>query len=126
MKIMTFFMGEQAYAVEVVALASVASAAAPAAPEMPVVQLATLLGAGGRVDPARAAVLVLRGEGDSELGVRVDRLGEVIEVDDGALRRVPGYFDSQYVRGVLALDDRLVVVLDSDAIRRGEGAEAGT
>ena len=132
MKIMTFQLSGGAYAVELGAVVGVVRALGDAAGGesslatggLPLVDLAERLGV-ERVESGDMPALVLRGDG-VEAGVRVERLGEVVEVDDRELRDLPRYFVSPMLRAVARVNETLVVLLDSDALLRGAGGEAGT
>lgn len=128
MKIMTFHLSDGAYAVELSAVVEVVRAPGNAAggepspvnPGVPLVDLAERLGV-ERVETRNTPALVLRGNG-VEAGIRVERLGEVVEVDDRELSDLPRYFVSPVLRAVARVNETLVVLLDSDALLRGTGS----
>jgi chemotaxis signal transduction protein len=137
MKIMTFHLPDGVYAVELSAVASVARARGAAVPlpaaagqsptsgeeaaAVPVIDLADRLGLGGGTEEDAPAV-VLRGAQGSA-GVRVERLGEVVEVE--GLRRLPRYFAHPLLRGVAEVAEGLVVVLDAEGLVAGARGGAG-
>jgi chemotaxis signal transduction protein len=129
MKIMTFEISGETYAVEVATVGAVlrggsapSGSAAGGGPPLPLLDLTHRLGLGAGEGSA-APLLVLRGRG-GEAVVRVERLGEVMEVDEAALLEVPRYFASPLLRGVAAIEGRLVVLLDSDALVKEAAAAA--
>lgn len=133
MKIMTFHLSDGAYAVELSAVVEVVRATGGEAggePSLvtrgvPLFDLAERLGV-EPIESRSTPALVLRGNG-VEAGVRVERLGEVVEVEDSKLRDLPRYFVSPVFRAVAQLNDALVVLLDSDALLRKPGSgEAGS
>jgi chemotaxis signal transduction protein len=143
MKIMTFHLPDGEYAVELSAVAAVtrprgagsrasafggiaggggAGAEGGAAASPPVFDLADRLGL-GRGTGTDAPAVVLRGAGRSA-GARVERLGEVVEVEE--IRRLPRYFAHALLRGVAEVEEKLVVVLDAEGLVagvEGEGSE---
>jgi hypothetical protein len=130
MTIMTFEISGEVYAVELSAVGAVVragSARAESAGEggapLPLLDLADRLGLGAGAGSA-APVLVLRGRGPG-VGVRVERLGEVMEVDEADLLEVPRYFASAFVRRVVAVGGGLVVLLDSEAVLKEAAAAPG-
>ena len=125
MKMLTFHLAGETYAVDLDSVASVVrSGTGLEHGQRPLVELAELLRAAERPGAA-APVLVLRGGDGSEAGVRVERLGEVVEIDSAALSEVPRYFDAPLLKGVAQLTDRLVVVLDAGVLIE-EAVSAGT
>jgi chemotaxis signal transduction protein len=118
MKIMTFFLSGERYAVELSTVAAVVrppggggdaggqeSTGAP-------VELARLLGISDSA-AGEGPVLVLGGGTGRQLEARVERLGEVLEVADGAVRAVPRYFGNPLLRGVVEVEGGLAVLLDA-------------
>ena len=124
MKIMTFFLDDQEYAVDLSAVSEVGAGAGEVAASP--LDLGAMLGAPRGDAPGRSAVLVVGG-GGSKVALRVDRMGEVLEVGEGAVREVPRYFESPLLRGVVALGDRLMVLLAAERLpgtRAAAGASA--
>lgn len=129
MKIMTFHLPDGDYAVELSSVVEVvrargAAGAALAERAVPLLDLADRLGLAGGIGEDAPAV-VLRGA-EGEAGMRVERLGEVVEVGEWQIQRLPRYFGHPLMRGVAEVDDRLVVLLDADRLvaagREGAGA----
>jgi len=122
MQIMTFHLVEGAYAVELSTVVEVLRSGAKgdalgksrSARPLPLFDLAERLGVPGSALPG-APALVLRGRG-REVGVRVDRLGEVRDVADDHIYGLPRYFASPLLRAVAEVDDTLVVLLDTDGL----------
>lgn len=111
MMIITFTAGGEQYAVELEAVASVARRGS--GDEVPVLDLAERVGGAPAGDGAPEVRLV-RGGRDARL--RVERLGEVREVDPAAMREVPRLFASPLLRGIVPVDDRLLIMLAADAL----------
>lgn len=116
MTIMTFFLGDESYGVDIAAVDSVAPGDAATGAET--LDLAEVLGVGGAPAGGRGAVLRLRGPGGGEVAVRVGRMGEVVEVPDRTVQGLPPQFDTRVLGGVVALGEQLVVLLDGDALVR--------
>ena len=124
MMIITFIIADEVYGVELDAVDSVARVGRD--DDVPVLDLPARLG-GSSGKGGRREVHLRSGERAAR--VAVERLGEVREVDTGALHPVPRLFASALLRGVLALDDRLVIVLDAaalvDAAHAGDAVGGG-
>ena len=119
MKLMTFHLEQDTYAVELSTVVEVVRArAGAAAGGRRVVDLADRLGVQGGTAVDGPAVVLRAGSGESLL--RVGRLGEVIDVADGSLRSVPERARSPLVRGVAEVGDALVVLLDAERLLAGE------
>ena len=126
MKIMTFHLPDGDYAVELSAVVEVvrargAAGSALADRALPLLDLADRLGLEGGIGEDAPAV-VLRGAA-GEAGMRVERLGEVVELGERQIRRLPRYFAHPLMRGVAEVDDRLVVLLDADRLVAEAGRE---
>jgi purine-binding chemotaxis protein CheW len=126
----TVMIGEQMFGVPVHEIREVFSpqgvTGVPRAPE----EVAGLLNLRGRIVTAidarqvmglppredGAACMALGVERGSELyGVLVDRVGEVMRLDESTLESVPGHLDARWrglLRGVHRLDGRLLAVMD--------------
>lgn len=120
MMIITFTVGDELYGVELDAVDSVARGAQDN--EVPLLDLAARIGGdsgGGRRPEVRLRI------GERAARIAVGRLGEVREVSAGALRPAPRLFASPLLRGVLPLEDRLVIMLDAGALIDAANAEDG-
>jgi chemotaxis signal transduction protein len=124
MKMMTFYLAGETYAIALSSVASVVRGGAGSDDgQRPLVELAALLGVAER--PGQdAPLLVLRGADGREARVRVERLGEVVEVGDAAVRGVPRYFEAPLLEGVAQLVEGLAVVLNP-AVLIEEATSAG-
>ena len=123
MMIITFTVADEVYGVELDAVDSVAREGGN--DDVPVLDLLARLGG----DPGQAGSREVHLRiGERAARVAVETLGEVREIDGDALRPLPRLFASPLLRGVLSLEDRLVIVLDAaaliDAAHAG-GAEPG-
>jgi len=83
----------------------------------------------GRADPEYApttVVIVLQTRqegGDRIMGVVVDAVADVIDLAGGTIQPAPDFgchIGSEFVQGVTAVEDRMVVVLDVDRLLRLE------
>jgi purine-binding chemotaxis protein CheW len=71
-----------------------------------------------RADDQVPMNVVVRTE-DGEISLLVDEIGDVLEMDDSAFERPPDTIDGttrELVRGVYKLQDRLLLVLDSEQV----------
>ena len=71
---------------------------------------------------------VLSAEGSTEIGMVVDGVREVVNVDSAKVRGAPDLGARQstaYIAGILTHDERMVVVLDVDRLLRSPSAEPG-
>lgn len=109
--IITFTVAGEQYAVELEAVDSVARRVS--ADDAPLLDLPERVGGAPAGDGAPELRLARDGR---EARVRVERLGEVCEIDASTMRAVPRFFASPLLRGVVPLEDRLVIVLDAGAL----------
>ena len=126
MKIMTFHLPDGDYAVELSAVVEVLRARGAAGTTLadralPLLDLADRLGLERGIGEDAPAVVLRSAEG--EAGMRVERLGEVVDVGDAMIRRLPRYFAHPLIRGVAQLEDRLVVLLDAQRLVAAAGRE---
>lgn len=122
MMVITFMVAGEQYAVELEAVDSVARRVA--GDDLPVLDLPARMGESPAGEDAPEVRLRRGGRGAR---VRVERLGEVREVDTASMRAVPRFFASPLLRGVVPVDERLLIVLDAGALvdeaqAAGEGA----
>ena len=93
---------------------------------VPVVDLQVRFGQAETAFARRTCVVIVetrRNDSDRVLGVLVDAVNEVLTVDRGRLEPRPSLGEglrSEFVRGILNLEDRLVVALDIDRILSDE------
>ena len=122
MKIMTFQLAGEPCAVELSSVHAVARADEPMGEGAPrPLELSERLGWGAPAGPG--ALLELR-RGERHARLRVERLGEVIEVPDDLVREPPRFFSSPLLRGVVPVEGRLTVLLDPEVLLQ-EHAAAG-
>jgi chemotaxis signal transduction protein len=128
MKIMTFHLPDCDCAVELSSVVEVvrrqgAAGATLADRALPLLDLADRLGLEGGIREDAPAVVLRSAAGQA--GMRVERLGEVVEVGEGQIRRLPRYFAHPLMRGVAEVEGRLVVLLDADRLVAAGRAGAG-
>jgi purine-binding chemotaxis protein CheW len=89
-----------------------------------IVNLRSRLGLAPREDGANGRVLVVNAGGHT-VGIEVDEVSEVFSVDPSDVQGAPQQLaDTSVVSGILQLEDRLVIVVDIDALVGAEVAEA--
>lgn len=111
MMIITFALADEVYGVELDAVDSVARGVKD--DDVPLLDLPARMGGdpgGGDRPEVRLRI------GERAARIAVERLGEVREVNARALHPPPRLFASPLLRGVLTLEDRLVIVLDAAAL----------
>ena len=85
---------------------------------LPIVDLAARLGLGS-VDPSSRHVIIVAQVGRQIVGLLVDAVSEILTVPDGAIQPTPNVaseFAKTFVRGVLALDGRMISFVALDEI----------
>jgi purine-binding chemotaxis protein CheW len=85
---------------------------------IPVINLRKLFGMEEGSSEKESRTIVVN-VGDKTLGCRVDSVSQVLRVPREAIQPAPEMIageDNRYVSGIAKLDDRLVVVLDSDEL----------
>lgn len=93
---------------------------------VPVVDLQVRFGRGETAIARRTCVVIVephRGDSVNPLGVLVDAVSEVLTMEHRRLESRPamgGGLRSEFVKGILNLDDRLVVALDIDRVLSDE------
>jgi purine-binding chemotaxis protein CheW len=78
----------------------------------------------GRATIGEHSRLYIVADGDGMAGLLVDRVGDVIEVDAGALEPPPASVrgaECRFLRGIARDGKRLVTVLDASAVLAAEG-----
>ena len=87
---------------------------------IPVVDLKSRLGLDS-VEPDESKIVIIEA-GSVTAGLIVDEVDEVITVDDEQLEQAPTG-DVRYIQAVAKVGDRLLVLLDLDAMFAGEGVD---
>jgi purine-binding chemotaxis protein CheW len=85
---------------------------------LPIVDLAARLGRGS-VDPSSRHVIIVAQVGRQIVGLLVDAVSEILTVPDGAVQPTPNVASEMaktFVRGVLALDGRMISFVALDEI----------
>lgn len=68
-------------------------------------------------DPESEARVLVVTAGGHTVGIEVDEVSEVLSVDPSELQATPAQLtDSRIVTGILRMEDRLVIVVDVDAL----------
>lgn len=53
---------------------------------------------------------------DEEIGVSVDEVEEVIEVNEENIQRLPSYNDKKYIKGIINLNGKLFTVIEIEKL----------
>ena len=118
MNLLTFRVGDELYGVELDAVESVVRGVDRAAiSEADGVRLDLAEEWGAERSEGGGAELRLR-TGGGTVRVAVDGLGEVTRTPRSRLLPLPRFFTSELLRGVVPVDDRLVLVLDAEVLMR--------
>lgn len=89
-----------------------------------IIDLRSRLGIGERDEDTHARVLVVTAKGHT-VGIEVDDVSEVFSVDPAELQPTPPQLaDNNMVNGILRFENRLVIVVDVDAIIVSEALPA--
>lgn len=132
LQVVVFTVGNEEYAVPVHRVESIIAATdpttVPGAGEhvmgvynlrgrvISIIGLRSRLGIGPRDEHTHARVLVVTANGHT-VGIEVDEVSEVFSVDPAELQPTPPQLaDNDMVNGILRLNNRLVIVIDLDAI----------
>jgi purine-binding chemotaxis protein CheW len=97
---------------------------------IPVVDLSERFHLGAAVQGRRTCVIVFEvasPDGQQVIGAMVDAVHEVVEVDPGLLDATPEFgthVASEFIKGMLRLDTRIVVLLDLERVLSLEQLEA--
>lgn len=90
---------------------------------VPVIDLKTRLGLPA-AEPSIDTRIVVALIQDQKVGMVVDAVSQVIEIEDTSIEdtpRVSTSIDSSYIRGIVNIDNELVILLDLEKIFFGEG-----
>lgn len=90
---------------------------------VPVIDLKTRLGL-AKTEPGVDTRIVVALLQDQKIGMVVDAVSQVLEIDDTAIEDAPKIstsIDSSYIRGIVNVEDELVILLDLEKIFFGEG-----
>lgn len=85
---------------------------------IPIVDLSARLGFGRAEATSRTVIVVIECE-DQVIGVMVDSVSEIFSFQESNLQPAPpisGNSETHYVRGVIALDSRMLALLDLDCL----------
>jgi purine-binding chemotaxis protein CheW len=85
---------------------------------IPVVDLASRFGLAG-AERGKSSRIVVAAAGGTRVGLVVDGVSEVLMVDEAAVESTPPVaagLDAAYMRGIAKLGDRLVILLELDAL----------
>lgn len=90
---------------------------------VPVIDLRALMSAGGEAGPSSKVIVLASGE--STYGILVDAITSVINIDEADIESPQGFMHEELVRveGVARLDDRLVILLDTDKLVELDGLD---
>lgn len=89
---------------------------------VPVVNLARRFGLKASEITKRTCIVIIEigaEEARHELGVMVDSVSEVLEIEDDQIRPAPGFgakIRNDFIRGMGKLDDDFVIILDQDRV----------
>ena len=61
------------------------------------------------------SIIILKVE-DEEIGISVDEVEEVLDIDEADIQKVDSNKNSQYVRGIINNDGRLLTIIDIDSL----------
>ena len=51
---------------------------------------------------------------DEEIGISVDEVEEVLDVEEKDIQKVEANANSQYIKGIINIDGRLLTIIDID------------
>lgn len=89
---------------------------------VPVIDLALRLSQSSSVRSKKSGIIILevKNEGESlEIGVTVDLVNEVLDVNSAEIKPAPSFgtsIRSDFINGIVKLDEKLLVLLDVDQI----------
>ncbi len=93
-----------------------------------IIDLAMVLGFSSAEASRKSRVVIVR-EGDERIGLRVDRIADVVSVDADSLDPVPcnmNSLDSRFFRGVHQLSSEIMAVLDVEAVLDAECCDSAS
>jgi purine-binding chemotaxis protein CheW len=88
---------------------------------VPIIDLRVRLGLPAEFTPLTVVIVIsIRSHsGTRECGLVVDSVADVVDLDEGSLKEPPslsGGNDADYVNGLATLDDRMLILLDLEAL----------
>ncbi len=93
---------------------------------LPIIDLSARLGFGFTTPEARHVIIVVR-RGSQEVGLLVDAVCDILSVDEGMIQPTPNVASElvkSFIRGILAVEGRMIGVLAEDRILPNLEAEA--
>jgi purine-binding chemotaxis protein CheW len=137
----TFTIGTEEYGVDIMAVKEirgwVETTSLPKAPDhvrgvinlrgsiVPIYDLRTRFGL-GVTEATRTHVVIIVTVGERIAGVLVDTVSDILTVTAGDIRPVPdldGGTESAFLRGLVALEERMVTLIDIEKLLHGDVAE---
>lgn len=134
LKVATFFVGDEEYAVDIMNIRQIVNPRTitpiPNTPDfiegimelrqviLPVVDMRKRFGRPATPPQRDTKFLIVSIEGNV-VGLVVDRIGEVLTVDEDKLRTAPTMAvgdGARFFAGVYRFDDRMIIILDIDAV----------
>jgi purine-binding chemotaxis protein CheW len=133
-ELVAFRIGEQEYCVDIMAVREIRgwtpATTLPHSPSfvqgvinlrgtvLPIVDLAARLGL-GRAEPTARHVTIVVQIGDQVVGLLVDAVSDILTVAAGEIRPTPDVASEvtrQFVKGVFALDNRMISLIELDEV----------
>lgn len=133
-ELITFRIGQQEYAVDIMSIREIRgwtpATTLPQSPDfvrgvinlrgavLPIVDLSGRLGLGA-VEPSQRHVIIVAHIGTRLVGLLVDAVSDIINADDEAIQPTPDVGCETvrtFVRGILAIDGRMISVISLDRI----------
>lgn len=70
-----------------------------------------------KIEPVREPqnIIILK-VNDEEVGISVDEVEEVIDIDDNTIQRLKEHSNEEYVKGVIQLNDNLLTVIEIEKL----------
>ena len=133
MQMITFTIGEEAFAVDIMAIREIRAwtpaTRLPHSPHyivgvvnlrgtvLPVMDLASRLGWGTTEASSRHVIIVTRVR-EQFRGLIVDSVSDIITLDDEQVQPPPpnSHADANFIKGIATVEDRLITILDLEAL----------
>ena len=64
-------------------------------------------------DTKQDNIIILKVE-DEEIGISVDEVEEVLDIDEKSIQKVESNANKQYIKGIINIDDKLLTIIDID------------
>ncbi|NLK96174.1 MAG: chemotaxis protein CheW [Clostridiales bacterium] len=62
---------------------------------------------------SQSSIIILKVE-DEEIGISVDEVEEVLDIDEKEIQKTESSQNSQYIKGIVNKDDKLLTIIDID------------